>query len=214
MYPPLSLLYLLCQFSFPQLLPCADNTVVMDNGRIFYAGPYNRRAVLHAFPTAAIAEDEIFHKDDAALSTPTNVRRVSSIKPVHGEKLLKTTQPAPVAATPVAKSGGAIGYNMWFTEMGRKLCVVSLLIFMLTQINRIISDWFISRWTANDYNLTGEIYLAIYCGLVGGFTIWLISRGLFFYKLSLGAAKTMHNRMFAVAPPPPPRSNPHSPPSA
>jgi hypothetical protein len=182
-----------------QLLPTADINIVMDEGKVYYCGPYNRRAVIHAFPTAAIAEDEMFHKGDAELSREKLVRRTSSIKPSDAEKLKK--ERVKIAADEEKKHNNrssARSYKLWFEEIGFCLAFISLLIHMFTQINRIMSDWFIGRWTANSFGLPVMTYFGIYCGLVGLFCINLFIRGTFFYRLSLRASSSMHNVLFRV----------------
>jgi ABC-type multidrug transport system fused ATPase/permease subunit len=102
----------------------------------------------------------------------------------------KTTRPAAVVAA-------ANGYAALFFELRWPLVLLSLFLFITTQVTRIYSDIFISAWVTHRYGHEEAWYLQVYAGYVGAFLVMLLVRGLFFYTIAERAASRMHNTMFA-----------------
>lgn len=96
---------------------------------------------------------------------------------------------------PAATVPHANGYASLFWEMKWPLVLVSLLIFVATQVTRIYSDIFISTWVT--HKREEAWYIQIYAGYVGAFLVLLLLRGLFFYAIAERAASRLHNTMFS-----------------
>ena len=107
--------------------------------------------------------------------------------------------PPPKTTRPAAAVAAVNGYAALFWEARWPLVLLSLAIFVVTQVCRIYSDIFISSWVTRRYGHADDEgwYLKVYAGYVGAFLALLLARGLFFYTIAERAASRMHNTMFA-----------------
>eukprot|EP00455_Lapot_gusevi_P029933 TRINITY_DN320_c0_g1_i11.p1 TRINITY_DN320_c0_g1~~TRINITY_DN320_c0_g1_i11.p1 ORF type:complete len:1420 (+),score=463.73 TRINITY_DN320_c0_g1_i11:117-4376(+) len=121
------------------------------------------------------------------------VKRAASIK-----KQEMTTLNAAEHGSEEEMKAGSKAVLGWISEGGSAFFTFSCFIVVLTQVNRIMSDWWISAWTSARYpDLSSRQYNYIFIGLVLYFMCNLITRGLVFYRFALGAATSIHNSMFA-----------------
>jgi ATP-binding cassette subfamily C (CFTR/MRP) protein 4 len=84
-----------------------------------------------------------------------------------------------------------------------------LIVFVLTEVNVIVADWWLSEWAesnrscseANSTNIlcdfSNELIIEIYFALVCGAVIFATVRSVFFFYVCVHSAQVLHNRMFA-----------------
>lgn len=93
-------------------------------------------------------------------------------------------------------------WKVWWKNGGYFASFMALFIAVFTQVIRIVSDWFIRFWVADGLKPAAErigttTLIPIYAGLVGAFLIFLLIRGLWFYKYALKSATLLHNKLFS-----------------
>ncbi|XP_019850009.1 PREDICTED: multidrug resistance-associated protein 4-like isoform X2 [Amphimedon queenslandica] len=125
-----------------------------------------------------LSEDtEVVHK----VSVPAEER-------AHGTISLKTYVNYFVA-------GGGYAFNF-----------IILSLFILTEANLVVADWWISDWADCESEaglnrstclLSDNERIGIFGGLVGSLSIFTAFRAVLFYVLMLNASRVVHNRMFA-----------------
>jgi hypothetical protein len=151
----------------------------------------------------------------------------ANIKPLGAGGKAKSLRPKRPAATAPRVAGGP--YSVLLKEVGYLLALSSFLVFVVTQLVRIFSDYWISRWVEdkcvvrwgggswehaidprveytfectpsfNSYKQTTEWYLGVYGGYVGTFMVALFIRGIYFFAIVRRAASGLHNKMFEVS---------------
>jgi ABC-type multidrug transport system fused ATPase/permease subunit len=76
-----------------------------------------------------------------------------------------------------------------------------LVVLLLSKSSRQVSDWWMSFWTSHVGPASPlsehRLYLGIYAAIVLGVFITSLAQGLSFVKLTLGASRVFHNRVFA-----------------
>jgi ABC-type multidrug transport system fused ATPase/permease subunit len=80
-------------------------------------------------------------------------------------------------------------------ELRWYIALVSLVIFLVTQLTRIYSDIFISSWVINKYSKEEVWYVSIYAAYVATFIVFLVIRGLVYFVMFKNAASRMHDVM-------------------
>lgn len=87
-------------------------------------------------------------------------------------------------------------FSVYLKRGGPFLWSIAIFLVFFTQAIRIASDQFISEWVSNSYGLTVTWYLVIYAIQVVAFGIFLMIRGVVFYRVALRASTIFHNRLF------------------
>lgn len=158
-----------------------------------YYGPYTKDFLPTFFPGLAneVSEDHVEkpHQDThGKLEKSTSTRKPNEVKTdkakMMGEKDASTT------------GDSAVGFSKWFKAAGKPYVVMVISIAALTQVTRIISDWWISQWTNDTFGHQQTWYISIYGALVFMFFVFLLARGASFYGVNRRASTRLHNRMF------------------
>jgi len=112
--------------------------------------------------------------------------------------LLPPGVPRPKSTRPAPKEISVSNpYWAFLKEMGIIFAIISLAIFVITQVTRIYSDIWVSTWVAKRIKDKDEPwYTSIYGGYIGLFFGLLLCRGFYYYFLGLRTASNMHNKMF------------------
>lgn len=205
------------------LLDQFDAVIVVKQHTVPFCGPYDHDEIRRQLPefftdeitsasatnAAADKEGEDKHKespesesqdpdenkDSEMVKSQTMVRQVSmstkeakQAKAANNQSLLQQL----IGEVKTTSSFGA-----WYANAGVAAASISVLVFLITQTNRIMSDWWIQQWSKNTLGFGMKTYNAVYGGLVAGFIVHLLIRGFLFYKVAIRAASLFHNAMYA-----------------
>jgi hypothetical protein len=146
--------------------------------------------------TALVASSSSSSQDDAKVaeaSKPANPDVEDRALLV--EKALQAA--AEKIAEEEAKQNTSKALVDWLRAGGLAISLFSLFLFVLAQVSRIMSDWWISQWTTFKFpaiNSDPYNYIYIYIGLVLLFAVLLYFRGTVFYGFSTESATVIHNR--------------------
>lgn len=162
-----------------QILHNCDLVGIMEKGKLVYFGGYDSEVMAKHF-TVWRDYEETAEKKDAKKTASDLAHDVAE----------DFTVPENMAVS----EGAAI--KEYIKQGGRTTFVFSMIIFAVTQVARIISDWFISAWTDDRFVQPQWFYNVVYAAMVALFGILLIIRGVVFYKFVLRAATKMHNKLF------------------
>eukprot|EP00762_Andalucia_godoyi_P002737 ANDGO_04493.mRNA.1 ABC transporter C family member 3 len=88
-------------------------------------------------------------------------------------------------------------FILWFKQAGFGWSGLSIFIFVVTQVIRIISDTWISWWAQDSFSKPQTFYVGMYAMFVGLFMTFLFIRGFFFFYIMRRTASAMHNTLFA-----------------
>ena len=193
------------------LLPLFHKICVIRDRISVYSGPYSSAVLQEFFPN--LSDEEINHGSDAAQANASSSAAAAAAAPNAAAAALALPAPQAKQAPadpnkqpmPDVLDHTAISdvkhvtmgpFKAWFMAGGTLLGVFSICIYIITQVARIISDWFISVWTADRFNHSNDTYNLIYGLLVATFLVLLFTRGVVFYHFALKAATRIHNLSF------------------
>lgn len=175
------------------LLDQFDVVAVIDKGRVEYCGPFQRETLRQYFPSVEKIDslpektpEEKEVKRSQSLALPRIVHAPSNSKT--SKKLKKPTDNT---------IGSGASFAAWVRSGGVGWFTLAVNIATLTQIIRILSDWWISAWTADRFDQSNSYYLNSYALFVVAFFILLLLRGSSFFAWARFSGTAMHNKMFA-----------------
>eukprot|EP00053_Salpingoeca_punica_P017179 m.164540 g.164540 ORF g.164540 m.164540 type:complete len:1433 (-) comp17138_c0_seq2:376-4674(-) len=189
-----------------EMLPQFDKVCVVREGSALYAGPYNREVLGFYFPMLldapeeeadeAIEEEE--GEGDSAQPKKKAPAKTAAPPQSNDSEKPKNTAPAVTDHTAISDVKQVKGHYImvWIRAGATALAITSGFIFVLTQLARIFSDWYISQWVDKKFGLTELEHNRNYGILVAFFLLMLFTRGTVFYIFSRRAATDLHNRTF------------------
>jgi ATP-binding cassette subfamily C (CFTR/MRP) protein 1 len=185
-----------------ELLSECDLVSVMDTGKMKYFGQWSIDCI-------ALLQQYFTDWDYSVMEKRKEEEEVVIIEsPLATDTMLsKSTEEVQAVVQPIVtqeveekeKSQRKIpfkGHLIWYYENGVIFATVSIAIFALAQVTRIISDYFIRWWTEDQYGFSQNKYIWIYGVQVAGFFALLLLRGSVFYTMTLRTTTRLHNRMF------------------
>jgi len=152
-----------------------------------------------AHDDAIILKDEI---GDVGMERTASTTSIDNLVDVVDVEVTPTTPDTAAASPPVEEDNMPrskvpfAGHLIWIYESNAFVAFLSLSIFALAQVTRIISDRWIGWWTADKFKLVENDYIWIYAVLVAAFIVLLIIRGALFYGMVLRMTTRLHNKMF------------------
>eukprot|EP01119_Soliformovum_irregulare_P000193 TRINITY_DN1013_c0_g1_i2.p1 TRINITY_DN1013_c0_g1~~TRINITY_DN1013_c0_g1_i2.p1 ORF type:complete len:1143 (+),score=404.47 TRINITY_DN1013_c0_g1_i2:123-3551(+) len=169
-----------------EFLSQCDVVAILDKGTLPYFGKWNHNAkavVSRLFPSSSLDQQE------------ENKEHKKSEKPSEKQPEKKSEELAHISFNPPTDSGFGT-YKEWAKIAGYGAVFFSLFIFIIAQVTRIMSDWWVSQWTADKLKSSDNFYIWVYSIFVVVFGILLFFRGFYYYFVVLKAATRIHNRMF------------------
>ncbi|KAJ7566291.1 hypothetical protein O6H91_02G095800 [Diphasiastrum complanatum] len=70
-----------------------------------------------------------------------------------------------------------------------------MIVFLVAQAIRIMTDYWLSIWTDRRYNASTALYIGVYAGFAMGSITMLLARAMLFTHFAVTAAKRLHNSM-------------------
>eukprot|EP01122_Echinamoeba_exundans_P011726 TRINITY_DN4766_c0_g1_i1.p1 TRINITY_DN4766_c0_g1~~TRINITY_DN4766_c0_g1_i1.p1 ORF type:complete len:1175 (+),score=383.98 TRINITY_DN4766_c0_g1_i1:538-4062(+) len=172
-----------------ELLDRCDFMSVIKKGEMRYFGKFDAAVIKKEFP--GWESHTVDHQQEEGPQKKKNDKVERAVVPDTSEAEAKLKGKAKRNA-----------WQVWFKNAGYAASVLAAVIAIITQSIRIVSDWFIRYWVADGLKavtdrLGPRTTIPIYAGLVAGFLIFLLVRGLWFYHYALKSATLMHNKLFA-----------------
>eukprot|EP00741_Cyanophora_paradoxa_P008074 tig00001254_g7813.t1 len=196
------------------LLAQSDLCGVFSHGRLVYYGAYNRELIKpHVTDLLVGAADDLppqqlplpvqtrssFDFDDDG--TAALARAKLAPAPAKGKKA--KAAPKMIVEDESMKKTGFESYRVWARRAGTTLALISIAIHVFAQCVRIGNDYWLNVWTGAQVpgrpilvKADNSFYAFVQFGFVVGFGIWLMIRGLSFYRIARRASLALHNNTF------------------
>eukprot|EP00475_Leptophrys_vorax_P005792 TRINITY_DN1350_c0_g1_i8.p1 TRINITY_DN1350_c0_g1~~TRINITY_DN1350_c0_g1_i8.p1 ORF type:complete len:1338 (-),score=362.35 TRINITY_DN1350_c0_g1_i8:70-4083(-) len=188
-------------------LSLCDLNMIVNDGDVSYIGAHDEGHLAAIFPVemidaakkgAPVSVDQL-DVDEKQLAAFSTVQRVDSLPAAAAlgenqeDELYIAPQPIQgFSSAPRASRGAAA----WVQQCGVGMSLFTVTLFVLTQVVRIFSDYWIRFWTSNKYRESDSWYLTIYGAIIALFGAMLIVRGILFYILSFKAARTFYSSLY------------------
>jgi ATP-binding cassette, subfamily C (CFTR/MRP), member 1 len=185
-----------------ELFSMSDHLVVMKGGKIAYNDKYTYSGIKHLFPN--------FGGDGEAGESVQSKKTVPKRTPVlvEPEKSTKNSKDASGGLmSPGMKPGSTEGkedkqsiYKWYINKIGVSLFMLTTLVFICGQIQRVYSDVWISIWSQRKYADRGRtediFYTGIYAVLVFAFLCFSFARCYLWFSVGKRAANKIHDLSF------------------
>ena len=205
----------------PTIILCDDILSALDNSvaatlfaRVFSSkqGILRKSSVsiclvTHATWCCKHADAVLVLNDGAGASETTSDVNLDALSPSSAgdrKTVLSEDQPLPDAdalvSSPESSAVGGVSaevFSRYMTAGGGKYHALWILVlYILTQILRIMCDWWVGEWAENGLSFENKTYAIGYFVGVFTFCIFVFSRGLILTYAMLHASTNLHNEMF------------------
>ncbi len=166
-----------------------DNLGILKSGHLVYYGPPDLDLVFSHFPTWRTGnEGELEELEE------TKKMQKKEEEELNIETLPEYEDEQETEEQKASKKKAA--YLTWIRLAGYGYSILSVLIIIFTQVIRIVSDYWLSFWTKDEFNKSSGFYCGIYGAFVFAFCVMLYIRGSIFYAITCRAASKIFRLMF------------------